>query len=114
MGQTKHTPGPWKAIPEVLFHDGQHIAGRMPKVIREGVFIASVSRHDGARIKRGRCPEAEANARLIAASPDLLAALERLLQVASEGTSKGRALDLLPPGTIDKARAAIAKATKGD
>ena len=36
-------------------------------------------------------------------------ALKRLLIVAGEGTSKGRALDLLPPGTVEKARAALAQ-----
>ena len=45
----------------------------------------------------------EANARLIAAAPDLLDALERLLHMAEEGSIPG-------PNTLNQARAAIAKA----
>jgi len=51
----------------------------------------------------GDGPEAEANARLIASAPELLAALETLLASSSK-----RAVDVL--AAQEQARAAIAKA----
>ena len=83
---TKHTPGPWKYI---TWH-GQH-----------GV-------HDA--MDNDVCEtfgeDAEANARLIAAAPELLEALEYLL------SQFGRLDHLTDYSAGDKARAAIAKATK--
>ena len=80
----QYTPGPWRAI---------NITG---------VWI--VGRDDGhllTKIPAGSI-DAEANARLIAAAPDLLDALERLVHLAECNTSPG-------PNTLTQARAAIAK-----
>ena len=82
--KTQHTPGPWTV-------DNQYIHG--PDGIR---FLAVAG--DGA---------GQANARLIASAPDLLAALDGLFATDSirQTTSSASA------AAIVAARAAIAKAT---
>ena len=88
----QHTPGPWE-----LSH------GTEPGQGREPWFWVSASRTLHLRVYA--CPdgfvigENEANARLIAAAPDLLAALKGVLCVADRKTDE-----------FDAARAAIAKA----
>jgi hypothetical protein len=82
---TKHTPGPWVAEPEKL-HDGKyHISGEKPQVWNNdrSQLIASAHR----TLTNGRDKQAEANARLIAAAPDLLTALKdnRLMLYAWKG-----------------------------
>ncbi len=72
-----HTPGPWTAHEHLVYF------GR----------AGGISTH-GA-------PDPEANARLIAAAPDLLEALRGVLRVADRATVE-----------FDAARSAIAKATK--
>jgi hypothetical protein len=47
--------------------------------------------------------------RLESVVADLVAALERLLVEAGQGSRKGRAIDLLDRQTVDQARAAIAR-----
>ncbi len=92
----QHTPAPWTA-------DGYH-----------NEYYASISVKAGGRgvcaissaIKRPGA-ESAANARLIAAAPDLLAALEELLPAAArsiQGTTDGEPI-------LQAARAALAKAT---
>jgi hypothetical protein len=85
--QVAHTPGPW--------HLGEPTIGNQMVLKSPGRSIARVM----------HCDEAEANARLIAAAPDLLIALARAHN------------DLLfmedrDERTIDIVRAALAKATK--
>ena len=89
-----HTPGPWSAVS-----------------CRVGWYIASAP--DGAIVvdtgdAEGRYGpiESEANARLIAAAPELLAAL----QAIAEGCSFPE--DDVQRAIRDRARAAIAKATQ--
>lgn len=95
---TKHTEGPWAVSPE------------NPKIIKpadqfgmaSNVIIGSAAGHPNS----GFFPtdeEAVANARLIAAAPELLAALEGLLAVSVDTTSE----ELL---AMMAAREAIAKA----
>ena len=107
---SKHTPGPWEVRPEIMWHDGSHVAGRTPKVMKEGRQIASITRSLDAKIKDGRCEEAEANARLIAAAPRLLEALRKLVERIDTnggiGEYKGG-----PPFVMAEARAAIKEAT---
>jgi hypothetical protein len=57
MGQTAHTPGPW-----------------LPVELKLGSRSFWIAIHSG-----GRLPETEANARLIAAAPDLLEALKAIM-----------------------------------
>ena len=86
MTDTQHTPGPW-----VVYRGVQH----------QGEFIIHKDATDIAvtRFANGDC---NANARLIAAAPELLAALEACLAVPNKNR---------PDYIWDNARAAIAKAT---
>lgn len=99
-----HTPGPWQAV-----EDEQHLLS--PDQFRiwinaEGLHVAYV---DGPRNV-----ERVANARLTAAAPDLLAALQALV-AELDGPGKPYSSDsYAPPHFIETAKAAIAKATNGD
>lgn len=86
-----HTPGPWevKATTYPIADTGDH--DTQFDIRANGKAFAYV--HDGDET-------AEANARLIAAAPELLEALQELCS-----------FDLLTQDKWDKARAAIAKAT---
>ena len=96
---TKHTPGPW--IYEA--------STRTIRAVPANYWLASMDSFDGA-------VNHEANARLIAAAPELLEALIDTLGMLDhyqsgradnwDGSTKGQALS-----TIRDARAAIAKAT---
>ncbi len=68
-----HTPGPWIAIA------GTHV---LPHMVQAGDFVICVQFPADAigEPMRGT-PETEANARLIAAAPDLLAALKAVVDV---------------------------------
>ena len=87
---TKHTPGPWRALES---KSSQH------QVWKGDDHIASAWGTDVPG------DEQLANARLIAAAPELLDALKRIVSVASVELT-GRRDDVL-----EQARAAIAKAT---
>ena len=97
MTNAKHTPGPWSLE-----------AGRSIST-SSGSFYLSYGKDkaSGAPLFSNFC-ELDANARLIAAAPDLLAALELCFQYVNGG-------DNLRPGlqheAFEAARAAIAKAT---
>ena len=84
---TKHTPGPWHTR---VYHG---------EAVRDGVAVYG----DGITVVRdiwGRTLEqSAANAALIAAAPDMLAALEWVAHTSDDCNSR------------DAARAAIAKAT---
>jgi hypothetical protein len=86
----KHTPGPWVVDPAVR----QGFTVYAPK---EG-FIVGTQDEEG----RYGAIESEANARLIAAAPDLLALAERIARLPEHGHYLA---------LIDQASAAIAKAT---
>ena len=97
---SKYTPGPW-------FMNGPigtyHLNGREPRFCvyaSRTLFLEVVAAPDG--YVQG---ENEANARLIAAAPDLLEALKEIVD-AADGAGWGQ----LDP-SFKKARAAIAKAT---
>ena len=111
--KTKHTPGPWEYVKTTVQETGQRerinrIVIGTPRNKNGGRFVA-------AEIIGPWCGEEErheADARLISAAPDLLAALEKTLKIVIRcGTETG-------PGdttalAIESARAAIAKA-KGE
>lgn len=94
--EAEHTPGPWT-------HELQSGSEYIYEVMAAGYYVATA--HDGAMGKSN----AEANARLIAAAPDLLEALQEAA-VLIEGV-------LMIHGTPEadstghKVRAAIAKTT---
>ena len=81
--KTSHTPGPWEVFNS---HTGPYVID---------------SAEQGAICKLEWCLEAEANARLIASAPELLAALKRLLSDV---------IVCYDVGVLREARAAIAKA----
>ena len=84
---SKHTPGPWKAV-------NQTTSTLLKQDSPQGRYLFSLKEYPGI-------PESEANARLIAAAPDLLAFVEEVVRTY-EGFS-------YPPRMADEARALLAK-----
>jgi len=100
--KTKHTPGPWETKPEEC--DKPYIRIRGTRLgSRYKVANAITPVYDGVGAREAE--ETRANARLIAAAPELLEALRGLMKLDEDLCSEG-AIEAL-----DKARAAIAKAT---
>jgi hypothetical protein len=111
---TRHTPGPWYAL---LDNCG---GGRNIGIEHKGRFIGIA--HTGAvrapMTLAGREPieddEAKANARLIAAAPTMLAALERLdLTMLAPGKNAPSPYGTFNEDDAEAIRTAITKA-KGD
>ncbi|MDQ3040040.1 MAG: hypothetical protein M3R16_09630 [Pseudomonadota bacterium] len=96
-----HTPGPW-----ILAPDERHCEIEITATSRKGrVCIGKVETGFSEPFES----EQWANARLIAAAPDLLEALNGLLGAASLGAATGKPFAIDSPGIV-AARAAIAKA----
>lgn len=94
----KHTPGDWTV------NGPYHIVASTPQGDPPIIVAQIIS------LRNGRIEEKDANARLIAAAPELLEALEMLLVITN---SRGESLGLDDGGPVlDRARAAIAKATQ--
>ncbi len=96
---SKHTPGPWKVI-----RDGNDLSVRSANSRDTG----KITHLDIAENIGGLRPgpdftdrsEAKANARLIAAAPDLLEALQRLVKaVDPESTGWDEAVDAIAKAT---------------
>lgn len=100
MSETKHTPGRWSIArdPRPGMDWNSHIVDK-----KRGHAICFMAHSDGASPERD-----EANARLIAAAPDLLEALR-----AVDVLFGHLATDSTQRIWLDNARAAIAKATTG-
>ena len=99
MTETAHTPGPWNLV---WRRNEQY------------PYPLSVLADDsGAWVARGGKVSSEANARLIAAAPDMLEALQAIVDEfpVAAGTAKGIPHDEQGYGSIYRARAAIARAT---
>ena len=88
---SKHTPGPWKIVGIFEWKDDQGV--RLAQI--EYLYVIS------AIEDRSLLGTVQADARLIAAAPDLLEALEELLGWETHA----------PQDAIDAARAAVRKAT---
>ena len=109
MTNTQHTPGPW-AIgrdgynPDKIYADQDTVAA-----------VFGLPLHSTIGDVRGdnRWAQGLANARLIAAAPDLLAALQRVVDRATHAKpdSCGQEMRAIRAALVDEARAAIAKAT---
>jgi hypothetical protein len=101
MNEAKHTPGPWEFVPKLTAsenHKGFFI--RAQKATRDGKWaLADVQPGD----EDGRI--GTANARLIAAAPDLLAALQVARGYVDDHQGRHSVADL------EMVDAAIAKAT---
>jgi hypothetical protein len=101
-----HTPGPWRAIPPE--EQGSHFRSWI--VGRGTATLVSVMNASGATAYN------EADARLIAAAPDLLMALEdavHLFEQCQPYLADARVSSLPVRISLDAARAAIAKARGG-
>ena len=96
---TKHTPGPWVIDPDYR---------NDPGAINGGDNLRRVVKWDG--FARRHTPEAVANARLIAAAPDLLASLRALLDIVHDDLTHERQEDHRE--ALNAAKNAIAKATQ--
>jgi len=90
---TTHTPGKWTI-------------GAHQKIISTGWSIRISDESAIAYVLGERNPELQANARLIAAAPDLLEALKRLIDAPNHGTHEAMRR------ANEAAREAIAKATE--
>ena len=96
MSNTKHTPGPWN-VTDVI-EGNVYPMSTMRSLNVNGMVLAHINAHyDG-----------EANARLIAAAPELLAALR--LCVLKFSQLQDTEMTLGMARALDEARAAIAKA----
>ena len=105
MSGVKYTPGPWH------WDDGDPLDNLMPRLVSEsGEVVCDFGDCTQYYPTEGTPPD-EFNARLIAAAPELLAALQQLLP------HYRKAVKLYDPNTDDPftvaARIAIAKATGG-
>ena len=89
-----HTPGPWTYWPKSAYPDGVISQDATTTHIAVPVFHPDVNR-------------TTANARLIAAAPDLLEALKTLQRQALQGNVRG---DEWMDEALELTRAAIAKA----
>lgn len=86
----KHTPGPWHTNPLKSFYVFAHGSLAEQAGVNDGPFICNAS--------------TQANARLIAAAPELLYIARWLMQECDEGDGT------IPDGLYNAARAAIARA----
>ena len=108
---SKFTPGPWKATPNE--DNFQRAEGVWGSIKRDGWHLARIW-SDIPSLVEGASDEdmAEANARLMAAAPDLLAAckdIEGKLVAYSRGQ-----INMRPDDFLERVRAAIAKAERAN
>ena len=102
-----HTPGPWKFGKELTARSGEWLVSFDAGSKGRGIAIAETRAGSGNE---------EANARLIAAAPDLLAACKSMIEW--DDREKDHAVDFsarmsLCEAAFNAARAAIAKAKGG-
>lgn len=106
MSGVKHTPGPWKL--DVVPSDGHFGAtgGRAYGVSSTDALGLSVPVVVWRGIARPASPEGQANARLIAAAPDLLEIAQQILDrgYVSESIPEERADHLALKAAIARAR----------
>lgn len=113
QGETKFTPGPWEFVPGSEHH-GPYVSAPWGDDICDLYFMSDPSapsvRNGGpSRPIWFHAEQANANAALIAAAPDLYAALETLLGHC-ELANEGRGASLVDPHSIRAARAALSRA----
>jgi hypothetical protein len=113
-GKQKHTPGPWK-------HGGPTILSGGAWNLVVAILPTTIDPRPTADAAAHTIEEREANARLIAAAPDMLAALNRCknhLAFVLEGIARGHGGEIPIDGAavtggreaVESAKAAIAKA----
>jgi len=113
-----HTPGPWRVCERDACWAIQPETGKAPGNHNEVVYVAKPNPFDataGSVTSQGRTPdECHANARLIAAAPELLEALDRLAFAAlARDATMGDPCNLIAARDelCAAARVVIAKAT---
>jgi hypothetical protein len=105
----KHTPGPWHWSGDSLTHRQFNIYAPNSA---PSEHVCTVNNLSVEKLWQRDAAQAQANASLIAAAPELLAALQAIVEEA-DGPSKPYSSDsYLPPHLIQAARAAIANATR--
>ena len=105
MSEVKHTPGPW-AVEYGLTNDPEKYTPGIDAKHGFSILMFGIkSQNEECGIRGRTIGEQEANARLIAAAPELLGALQAMLNITDFHELYGN--------TTDRARAAIAKATGG-
>ena len=102
MADVKHTPGPWTSYPCNLERYSQVITANGAMV-----QIAMTKEIYGDCKTYGLGEETTANARLIAAAPDLLEALQMLLEFPNTGPATSAAREAITKAT------GAARATEG-
>ena len=100
VSTTKHTPGPWSAI-------GRYVKSFGPSFLSGGREVCAVSNFTGSE------GENEANARLIAAAPELLESLTQTVASLEYWFPRWGDPGGANSAMMNVARAAIAKATGG-
>lgn len=102
---SKHTPGPWYALPGLHNFSVRYKTGdkNLPMV-----NIANVRGHYGDGFPFG---SSEANLRLILAAPDLLEACKLVIAYDKNDATDGVAMMVAYNNAVKAARDAIAKAT---
>jgi hypothetical protein len=106
-----HTPGPWS----VVIDDSGDRPVSVPSIQAAEEYDCAIVHWDGFwqehwQSARGN-REMRANARLIAAAPDLLEALQAILADCGEAMLDGYVENSLHSDEVNAARAAIAKAS---
>jgi hypothetical protein len=102
VSNATHTPGPWEAVGN-LVRSPMH----QPEGLPRGVLISEF--RDGYSAPYS--DEAKANARLIAAAPELLEALQLVAREVTDYVRPTSADSHLPTDIVAAVHAAIAKAT---
>jgi hypothetical protein len=102
--QGSHTPGPWRIY--------DHVAASGKPVDFGDLVICDRDKEEVA-VVRFNGADCAANARLLAAAPELLAALAALESAVCSDPDHDESLPFHYRGAVERARAAIAKATKG-
>lgn len=105
MSEAKHTPGPW--VVRLEGREGQEVIVRST-VLEEDFLDGGMYEPTVADLHRGGDGNIH-TAHLIAAAPELLEALQLLLNEVDESAVAG-ATDYGWPIAVEKSRAAIAKA----
>jgi hypothetical protein len=101
MNTIKHTPGPWRIMASITGEAATcWVVGR-----KESKSFADLSDQDVIAAVTSEGKSNDADARLIAAAPDMLAVLQELAESADYWSEYD-----VPLGIVDRINAAIAKA----
>ncbi len=127
MSESKHTPGPWTFDGRFCTNDGAvAVTAPHPELGKTRIALVDIQ----CKAKRGHgwetpCPERDANAKLIAASPEMLEVLERFMHYHQTMIDLGgqkepfdkqmiRVLAEMQGEIVDKMKSAIKKARGSD